>query len=147
MYAPEQEASMYLPVLLTYQTIILQLLDSVSENWKKTQELDKSQSIYCKKYLEAKVDLETTQDMVDMLEGEIFKLKDTLKFRKKRLKKEQNYIATMASVCFDECLQANDSTGKLEVNFEKSELKLTVAKNGEETSTNGTPHGSVKKLM
>lgn len=104
----------------------VQMLDSVRYNFDIMEKFEASHSDLCQKYLKAKVDLEAKEEMINIVTHELERLEQDLQARRKRLKKEQNYLVTLSSVCFDECLQSIDCTGKLKLDCERGELSLVV---------------------
>ncbi|CAB9526167.1 of chromosomes protein 6 [Seminavis robusta] len=106
----------------------IEMMDSVKENFSKMKELETSKSIFCKNYWKAKVEQEAMMDHINVISQQIDRLEEDLISRKKQLKKEQNYVVTMASVCYDECLQTMDCMGKVVVDFAKGELTLVSKK-------------------
>lgn len=104
------------------------MLETATNNLEKIEELDFSLDDTYQGYFQARIELESSRDMADIINEQINSLNEDLKGRKQKLKKEQKYLATMASVCFDECVQCNHSNGILEVDFDKGKLKLSVQK-------------------
>lgn len=120
------------------------MLDSVRYNFAKLGDLEATQSELSKAYLRAKVGLEVNQNMIDTLNKEIERLQDELRTRKKRLMKEHNYLVTLASVCFDECLQTMGYRGgMLKVDYDKRELVLTVHKKKQCVNIGIEPHEGI----
>ena len=72
------------------------MLDTVRHNFDMLEEFKASHSTTCQRYLKAKVDAEAHQDMVKIVDKEVERLEQDLRAKRKRLRKEQNYLLTLA---------------------------------------------------
>ena len=105
----------------------MKMLDLVRHNHEMLDGFQALHSNLSQKYLMAKADLEEQQDVLKIIDKELERMEQQLRLRKKRLKKEQAYLLTLASVCFDECMQTVDASGRLQFDYERSELSLVVS--------------------
>ena len=72
------------------------MLDTVRHNFDMLEEFKAFHSTTCQRYLKAKVDAEAHQDMVKIVDKEVERLEQDLRAKRKRLRKEQNYLLTLA---------------------------------------------------